>query len=371
MERYGFAAMVLLENLLIGGIFLLYPKITRRGLLFGVYVGEEASAGPAAADIRSGWYRIMVALVTLCLFAGIAGAVLSPAAWLVLGSMFAQILGFFAAYLWAYRRARALAPERPTPVSAAPLAPPAPPHFALPAAVLAFAVGMGLFSLAFTWTHYDAMPARIPVHFGASGAPDGWATKSFGSVMTMPLTSILLGVLMGGSTFLTASAKRALRYPDGGASLEAQMRFRSAMTRFLAGVTVLTTVMITAISVGSVRVAVGEARGLGAWIMAVAIGLVVYALGGTIYIAIRYGQGGARLEGRGAAAPLTDGLADNRFWKLGLFYVNRDDPSWLVEHRFGLGYTLNFGNVKAVLVVIGVTAAMLAVAGWAIVASGR
>ena len=33
---------------------------------------------------------------------------------------------------------------------------------------------------------------------------------------------------------------------------------------------------------------------------------------------------------------------------LGVFYVNRNDPSLFVEKRFGLGYTVNFGNPKAV-----------------------
>ena len=31
-------------------------------------------------------------------------------------------------------------------------------------------------------------------------------------------------------------------------------------------------------------------------------------------------------------------------WKLGMFYVNRQDPALLVEKRFGIGYTFNFGN---------------------------
>ena len=34
--------------LLVGGIMLVYPLITRKGLLFGVYVGEEFAAGDAA-----------------------------------------------------------------------------------------------------------------------------------------------------------------------------------------------------------------------------------------------------------------------------------------------------------------------------------
>jgi len=45
-------------------------------------------------------------------------------------------------------------------------------------------------------------------------------------------------------------------------------------------------------------------------------------------------------------------------WKAGIFYVNREDPSLFVEKRFGIGYTLNFGNPWswAVLALIAVLA---------------
>jgi uncharacterized membrane protein len=54
--------------------------------------------------------------------------------------------------------------------------------------------------------------------------------------------------------------------------------------------------------------------------------------------------------GRGSNTP-------ERCWKAGIFYVNHDDPVLFVEKRFGVGYTLNFGNrwswaVLAVIVVL-------------------
>jgi uncharacterized membrane protein len=36
-----------------------------------------------------------------------------------------------------------------------------------------------------------------------------------------------------------------------------------------------------------------------------------------------------------------------------MYYVNRHDPAMWVENRFGLGYTLNFGNWRAWLLIIG------------------
>jgi uncharacterized membrane protein len=80
--------------------------------------------------------------------------------------------------------------------------------------------------------------------------------------------------------------------------------------------------------------------------------MVIFAIGGSIYIAVRYGQGGARLERRTGTAALTNGLADNERWILGAFYVNRDDPSIFVEKRFGLGYTINLGNPKAIVFIL-------------------
>jgi uncharacterized membrane protein len=31
-------------------------------------------------------------------------------------------------------------------------------------------------------------------------------------------------------------------------------------------------------------------------------------------------------------------------WRGGIFYVNPDDPALFVPKRYGIGYTLNFGN---------------------------
>ncbi|MGA6973989.1 MAG: DUF5808 domain-containing protein [Candidatus Binatus sp.] len=31
-------------------------------------------------------------------------------------------------------------------------------------------------------------------------------------------------------------------------------------------------------------------------------------------------------------------------WKLGIFYIDKDDPAIFVPKRYGIGYTLNFGN---------------------------
>jgi uncharacterized membrane protein len=54
------------------------------------------------------------------------------------------------------------------------------------------------------------------------------------------------------------------------------------------------------------------------------------------------GQGGTRglRLGEGVATDRTD----DRDWTWGIWYFNRADPAFLVEKRFGVGYTLNFAH---------------------------
>ena len=75
-------------------------------------------------------------------------------------------------------------------------------------------------------------------------------------------------------------------------------------------------------------------------------------------VAARTGQGGSRLNGnvRGLALAAGTDRDDDRFWKAGLLYVNRDDPAIVVGARFGVGWALNFGNPVAWLIIAGIVA---------------
>ena len=44
---------------------------------------------------------------------------------------------------------------------------------------------------------------------------------------------------------------------------------------------------------------------------------------------------------------------DDRYWYGGFFYNNPDDPALFVPKRYGMGWTVNFGNPKGRLFFIG------------------
>ena len=369
MSRTALFLLTLFQLALAGGIFLIYPRIARKGLLFGVYVGEDASAGEAARAITRSWYRGFWAALALCVAtaAALTSEVFHPIAAVL--PVLLLLVGFVALYLRAYGQARALALQGPAPAAVAPLVATPAPSPILPAIAVAAAIACGAFAVGHAWSHYGELPDRVPTHFGFSGAPDAWQAKSASSVMLPALLTLVVGTGLAVMSWLVSHAKRALRAADRGASLAAQMRFRSAMTHFIAGVSLLTTALLTWLSVSMVRVGLGLAPGLGKGPMVLVALLLAFSLGGTVLIAFRYGQGGARLERAAVSTPLTNGLADNRHWVLGMFYVNRDDPSIMVERRFGFGYTINFGNPRAVLLFGVFLAAVLALVIAAIVTS--
>ena len=47
---------------------------------------------------------------------------------------------------------------------------------------------------------------------------------------------------------------------------------------------------------------------------------------------------------------------DDKHWRGGLFYINREDPALMVPRRFGLGWALNFGNPRTAMVLAGFVA---------------
>jgi uncharacterized membrane protein len=80
-------------------------------------------------------------------------------------------------------------------------------------------------------------------------------------------------------------------------------------------------------------------------------------IGSIFFIAFRAGQGGWRWgtpegsETVPADSPPVGDRTPDACWKLGLFYVNRNDPALFVEKRFGIGWTLNFANPRVGLVI--------------------
>jgi uncharacterized membrane protein len=93
--------------------------------------------------------------------------------------------------------------------------------------------------------------------------------------------------------------------------------------------------------------------------------LIVALVVATVWLMFYVGQGGSRLARAGDQAESHQArMDDDSLWKLGLFYVNRDDRAILVEKRFGVGYTLNLGRPLVWWILIGFFVSLTGLTIW-------
>jgi uncharacterized membrane protein len=334
---------------------LLMPALTRRDLLFGVTVAPSVRDSAAGRAIIRG-YRLRVAALTVLSGAGLVALVaLAPAGWWTSGGL--APLGIVVAllpgvpYLPAHVSARRLGapagagmPGGVTSGASAPAAELRPRHYSayVPWVWETLPLGIIAATAAYLAAGYAAAPAIIPIHFGIDGQPNAYAAKTILSYFSLVWTQLVLEAMLSGLAVLTANSKAL---PD-----RADEVFRRRGLRYLYAVKVLTLALLggTAAWVAHAALA-GPAPST--WVLSASLvfTLVVILLG--LFIAVRTGQGGARLPN---ASP-SDRLAD-RYWRLGVFYVNRDDPAGIVERRYGFGWTLNFGNPLSWLLVAALAA---------------
>lgn len=311
--------LVLLGDCLLASLlFLVLPRISPRGILFGVHVGEEAAKGNRARELTASWTRSgSLVLVGSLAVAAVALWWIEPPVSALIATLL-PVLAFLGLYLVFHRRAREMRTHPPVPLPEGGL--PVPAHCGPHAALFVFAicVGLALVLLARTAEAWPRIPERVPVHFGASGLPDGWAVKSVASVFLVPILGLVMAIVLGASTALVSLARDASR---------------TLMTAYMGGIALIVQAMLLVLGSRSLDVALGLREGLGPspWVfLALLLG---WTFGGLVWIVVR-------MRKMQLAAP----VADDRYWKAGLIYVNRNDPSLVVPKRFGIGYTLNFGN---------------------------
>ena len=353
MSEAAFVNMfTLIRVLLVGGILLILPKVTRKGLMFGAYVGEEIADGDAARELLRRWYFGCLGIMATALVVGFG---ISLAGHPVAGNFTATgilLLAALGLYLRMYYAARALAPPataRQAEQAVATLQEGEPKGAALAKVALGLCILAALATIVYATAGYDAMADRIPTKFAPSGEPIAWSAKSVVSVMITPTLNLVVSPFFALLALLTSRAKRSVRGGSGGRSAEAQDAFRAAVSNLLSFTSLFLCALMTVLSVQIVRVGLQEIQSIGMGFVWISIAMIVFMSAALIRLITKYGQGGALIEEGSAEAPLTNGLADNTHWVWGVFYVNKDDPSIMVEKRFGIGYTINFGNKAAVV----------------------
>lgn len=349
--------MFALMTLVLGLILAFTPYLMRRNECFAVTVPAAAQADPRIASLKKRYARIMVAVaVAFTVLAAVAGACIvleteSADAVSYLGvalecaAVFGPVLASFALML-VYRRKvielkrsegwAATRCERTAVVGEEDVPRPIPLAWNLAYVVVILLTAV--LGLAF----YPSMPDLIPMHGDFAGNVDSYAEKSVGSVFGFPLLmEAFMALIFLGCHAVMIRSKRPIDPGAPATSALAYGLFARAQSIFLLVVGV---VISAGIGIGFMLSSAGIISLVQFGVGMVVVGVVV--LIGSVTISVVYGQAGSRLLRRMQGSDLLPD-DDDEHWKLGIFYVNRDDPSVFLPERFGIGWTINFARPAA------------------------
>lgn len=331
-----------------GVLLAVMPWLTPRGEVFAVTVPAAARRDPRIMRLRRGYVACMLATTVVITGLGVAGAY-DVLVWSVLACLL-PALGL-AAMLVCRSRVQAIKVQEgwraeSAKASAAVLPPEAPRP--LPLAWNLLYVPVILATVVLTVALYPAMPDQIPMHAGLDGQVNSWADKS---VMSASLPVVVQLFFAGTLTGVHAGVLASKKGGSGSRRVASQIaygKFAQMETFVLLG----TGLALTA-SMGLIVLASAELISLsdaGVFISVITVAVLVIE----IAVAVWCGQSGSRLLGEAAGVGVPDEMDadEDALWKVGVFYVNRDDPSIMVPKRFGIGWTLNFGNWRSWLITV-------------------
>lgn len=224
--------------------------------------------------------------------------------------------------------------------------------------VIPMIITVGL--IIYTFIKYDQMPNMIPTHWGPSGQPDAFSEKTYFSVISLPLILLVMQgmflMMSEGMKFSGAKINPANRK----ASVAQQLAFRKYTSWFALFITITITLMMGYFHLQTIHPEIASA-----WVMfALPIAFLVITFVGVGIYAVKVGQSGSRLKLGAESQSIEEKIAvdDDKYWKGGMLYINKNDPSILVEKRFGVGWTLNFGRPLSWFVLFGPLILILVIA---------
>jgi uncharacterized membrane protein len=334
--------LILVSLLLLGLtlLSLLMPWYTRPELFFGVTVHPEFRRSPQARRIARGYRAGICGVAALAL--GLVFALHLPMGaamgWLAyaLGNLAILIAAHHAASRYASPRAPAVEVDlnaKPEHMPGGALAPSLP---------FGWLLALGLWAASNT----ARLPPRLIVHWGVQG-PDRWVETTPQAVLALIAASGLACLLLAITAYGVLHWSR--RISTSGQAASSERQFRRLMLLLVLSVEYLIAVLPVFMLLDLPRAAMQT------WAVVLWSTLIVFF----IWL-VRAGQGGSRLAAPAAGATPVGDRTDDAHWLGGIIYFNHADPSLFVERRMGIGWTANFGNIWAWVLIACVLAIPLA-----------
>lgn len=207
----------------------------------------------------------------------------------------------------------------------------------------------------FTFMNYDKFPEQLPMQYNFEGEVTRYATKSVGSLLAFPLLQLFMTGVFLLTNIIISKSKQQIDPQSPEESLAQNMIFRRCWSLF----TIISgTALVLLFSLTNVSFLIDIHPNLILALTLILTGIIVM---GAVIITILTGQGGSRVKiGYGKDGEVIN-RDEDKYWKLGIFYFNPEDPALFVEKRFGSGWTANFAKPIVWVIFIGILLVPLAI----------
>lgn len=330
------------------------PYIVRETIIFGVTVPEQNVKHPALRNMKKHYAQIVgisgVLLLMIMIFSYYYFAQFEAMqSMLLLGCLFAMLAVSMTLYWINHQKILKLKKEgqwgltikqvRAVDLTARSRDEMLPwPFYVIP-------FGITALLLIFTFRHYDQIPDHIAVHWGPSGEADSWRSKTYFTVISLPLVMLMIQCMMWGTVDSIKHSAIKLAVNRKKESLEEQLKIRKYMSWSIMLLSYAFTILFTVLQLSNIYPSMATAKSL----LPVFILFLLLVLG--LVLVYAWKKRKLRVSyGDNVVSEVMD-VDEDRYWKGGLIYANRQDPSVFVEKRFGVGWTMNFANPRGYIVI--------------------
>lgn len=327
------------------------PYLIRKNDVFGVFFPDSEVDLEKVCSMRRNYMLLCLGAGALCAGFWVLTALF---AWLNEEISFViAIVGYLvleiAVYLWYHRRAKRMKETHEITYTieqhiAVDMEPPPkliPAWWYVPH-VLLIAITAGI-----TLWREPALENKIPAHWDFAGNVNGYAEKNFFSLYQLIVIELLMLLLFTVLLILTSRSKKVIRTDQPEESKRASFLFKRLWCRYLAIMGFGTLLLLSFVQMVMLGLLPFP------WMTPVVVSFTVLVGIGSLALTFYTGQGGSRLIRSKHKSDRIDPREDDRYWKLGCIYYNPDDPSLMVEKRFGVGWTFNMARPAAYLIFAG------------------
>jgi len=204
-------------------------------------------------------------------------------------------------------------------------------------------------TIIFTNFMYDQIPNEIPMHTDFSGNVR-YDNKTIGNMLLMPAMQLfMLGMFLCINLVIKHSKQQL-----SGANPD-RSKFQNVLFRRYWSLYMILSSLLMVLLFGFVQITFIYPT-LETYTELVITVTIIILLLGTILLSIKTGQGGSRIKIEDKEVNKNIDRDDDRYWKLGQFYVNKNDPSIFIEKRFGVGWTNNWAHPLSWVFIVGIIA---------------